>query len=282
MQSSIAGRNKLYGAMATWLVAVALGGATSPAEAQLGCGAILTAAGSPHVLNADIGPCDDDTGAALYIESDATVNLGNHRVFCEDTDGDGTYADGIVISGSNVALRNGSSFRVRGNALNAVNGCRHGVVVTGHLNSVSGVASRDNRYDGFHILGSGNTFDRNDATGNGKAIAACSHYSDEGSGFGDFGSGGNTYNYNVASGNACDGILVDSNGNTVSTSYANGNGRYGIYVEGGAQGNRIQYNNAWGNGDYDFSDENENCEGNVWFLNFGTYANQDCINVTLQ
>lgn len=243
---------------------------TVPARAShIGCGAVLTSAGSPYVLHSDVGPCDDDAGPALTVQSGVTLDLNGFRVYCQDTDGDGSLPDGIVVAGTGASVRNA--------ALNAVNGCHHGVVVTGNGNSFRGGASRDNRYDGWRVEGSNNSFTRNDATGNGKALAACPDETEGGSGFSVHDGSGNTFDSNVSDGNACDGFLIDSDGHQVRANNVNGNGRYGIYIEGGAGGNLILLNNVWGHDEYDMSDENENCDGNTWRLNFFGTADQACI-----
>lgn len=259
---------------------------TALADEPLACGAVLTAEGSPYTLTGDINDCDDDNGPALTVMDGVTLNLNGYWIRCRDNDSDGLRPDGIVVAGSGATVRNG------GLRESTVNGCRSGIVVLGDDNTFSRISTRDNREDGWAILGSGNQFNFNTATGNGKDINECPVppnvaragsgfrvYSDAQEHYGDYPSSGadNSFRGSVSDGNACDGLLIDGDDNTIRGSYANGNGRYGIHLHLGAGGNLVEFNNAWGNPRADMSDENEGCGTNAWRFNFFSVGDRACV-----
>lgn len=82
---------------------------------------------------------------------------------------------------------------------------------------------------------------------------------------------------NIASNNA-GGIFVTGSNNQIYANTTNNNSTGdGIDVIGGALGNILSENSAFGNLPYDMEDDNANCGTNIWVGNKFSVANQTCI-----
>lgn len=87
-------------------------------QAQVACGTVV-GRGEQLTLTADVGPCDNDDGAAIVIDG-GRVDLGGHTVSCQDQDLDGDLPQGVVLLGKKSRLSNGT-----------ITGCSNGVGLAG-------------------------------------------------------------------------------------------------------------------------------------------------------
>jgi len=195
------------------------------------CGAVLGPGGT-FTLNADVGPCDDDSGPAAIVVISATLDLKGHTVSCQDFDWDGV-PDGIVLLGQGARVKNGT-----------VAGCAEGVWVLGAgKNTVENIDAHSSTYDGIHVDSSRNTVKGNITHNNGEdgvhidsdnnRVEHNSSYSNDDDGFDiDGGLGKNQLFSNWAGWNDDDGFDVDTDDNRLSDNTASWN-RHGFDVDGG-------------------------------------------------
>lgn len=134
-----------------------------------------------------------------------------------------------------------------------------------------------------------NIIDRNTVSGTGNETVTLDPYADGISlmaqgpiGSVTCGSDENTVMNNRVNDNSRHGISVMSHNtnNTVRRNQANNNGQDGITVAGGgnpATDNLLRENRASGNGRFDGSDFNPNCDNNRWIANQFQVVNQPCV-----
>lgn len=127
---------------------------SSQAAAQ-SCGDTL-GPGGQFQLTADIGPCDDDAGPALTVNS-AVLDLNGFTITCADTDMDLALPNGIEAIGAKTIIINGT-----------VTGCDRGVVLAGtgkHRVGLLEVTASER--EGFRVDSDKNILALNSAGGNG-------------------------------------------------------------------------------------------------------------------
>jgi hypothetical protein len=124
-----------------------------------------------------------------------------------------------------------------------VTGCFNGVTVSGTgKHTVQGVNATGNAVDGIQVRSNGNKILGNTTASNGD-----------------------------------EGIEVLANKNKILQNVSTGNGSDGIDVDGDTKGNKIQKNQATGNGGADLQNSDGSCKGNKWKKNvFGTRSSS-CI-----
>lgn len=128
---------------------------SSQAAAQ-SCGDTL-GPGGQFQLTADIGPCDDDAGPALTVNS-AVLDLNGFTITCADTDMDLALPNGIEAVGAKAIIVNGT-----------VTGCDRGVVLAGTgKHRVGLVEVTASESDGFQVDSDKNILALNSAGGNGE------------------------------------------------------------------------------------------------------------------
>jgi hypothetical protein len=237
----------------------------TPATAQVGCGDTL-GPGVKLALTADVGPCTSGTDPALTIVGPSTIDMGGHRVRCDDADppttgirldGKGVKLSaggvagcdqGIVVAGAGghkldaLAVEGSTTHGVRGvwvssdkNKLTRIssNVQDDGFVVDGSNNKLENVIAFDNDGDAFQLNGNGNKL---------KRAAGIDSESDGLSSGGD----GNSVQGGVFNDNGDCGANVLGNGNSVQKSAASRNqAEGGICVAG--NGNKIKQNRVLAN-----------------------------------
>ena len=190
-------------------------GLIEPASATtVTCGQALDS--GVFVLEADLGPCDDTDGAAALTvngtaDIPATLDLAGFSVICQDLNGKKGVPLGIVLTGSNVTVRNGR-----------VIGCKRGVEVGGDgAHHVTSVTAENSTAEGFLVKSSGNRLKGNTARGGqAKGFAVTSSR--------------NLLSTNTADGNSGAGFNIAGSRNRVKTNTASGNGGAGFDLTGGA------------------------------------------------
>ena len=135
----------------------------------------------------------------------------------------------------------------------------------------------NNRIDRNTVTGTGNDTSGVDPTADGIALLAQGPIGNV-----TCGSNDNIVTNNRANDNRRHGILVnaDNTDNTVRRNQANNNDVDGITVAGGgvpATDNLLQENRAAGNGRFDGSDFNPDCDNNRWIANQFQVVNQPCV-----
>jgi parallel beta-helix repeat protein len=229
--------------------------------------------------------------------SGITVNLNGHAVVCN------AAVNGIVVPSnvSNVQVRNGTVTNGSSNCVNGVdvagdanqfsslrvhNAGTQGVSVGGDSNQFTSIIADHAGNDGFISLGSLNVV-RN-------FVAAFNN--DDGIGF--FVGSGNEVSISQAVGNADKGIISGSSDTTIFGNRVSDNDRgiylsdnstgslvflnsarannIGIEINNTSSGNRVLLNTSRTN-NLDMSDDNPNCDSNIWAVNFFNTRNQSCI-----
>jgi parallel beta-helix repeat protein len=166
----------------------------------------------------------------------------------------------VLLGGTNAIRINGAGNRVVGNT---VGGSERGIRIDGIENDVAGnvIAGVG---EGIEVRGTSNRIARNQIAG---AI-------DQGI---ELRGAGNRVVGNLALDAVGDGIAVFSNDNLIQGNGTFSNGDDGIIVVEGFGNNRIVNNRALGNGT-DLTDQNPDCDDNVWAHNtFGSADPDDCI-----
>ena len=129
-------------------------GITPLAQAQLACGGTV-AGRTTVVLQADIGPCDDNAGP-IRVHGPATLDLNGHTITCADLDGDDELPDGIVMIGKAAKVRNGR-----------IQGCADGLALMGEgRHQVKNIISQLNTESGFDVRSDRNKVQRSIARRN--------------------------------------------------------------------------------------------------------------------
>ena len=169
------------------------------------CGQVLT--GGPFVLDGDVGPCDDPTGPGLTVTGPATLDLAGFKVFCADTNQNGTLPIGILINGTGATVRMGQ-----------VVGCLVGVQADDQgAHTIDHVTAQGNTTAGFRARSRGNKFRQNIAAGNQTDGFLISNPR-------------NLLNNNSASGNTLAGYHFDSVHNKGADNSATENGGPGFFL----------------------------------------------------
>ena len=188
---------------------------------------------------------DDEEGAeGLRVASDGNRLVGNR----------------VLLGGTNAIRINGAGNHVEGNT---VSGSQRGIRIDGIENDIvdnviAGVA------EGIEVRGASNRIGRNQIAG-----AVDQGIELRGTGNGVVG--------NLAVDAVGDGISIFSNDNLIRGNGAFSNGDDGIIVIETFGNNRIVNNRALGNGT-DLTDQNLDCDDNVWADNtFGSADPDDCI-----
>jgi parallel beta-helix repeat protein len=188
---------------------------------------------------------DDEEGAeGLRVSSDGNRLVGNR----------------VLLGGTNAIRINGAGNLVAGNT---VSGSERGIRIDGIENRVvnnviAGVG------EGIEIRGASNRIRRNQIAGaNDQGIEVRGP--------------GNRVVANLAVDAVGDGISIFSNDNLIRRNRVFSNGDDGIIVVETFGNNRIVSNRALGNGN-DLTDQNPDCDDNVWENNtFGSADPDDCI-----
>jgi parallel beta-helix repeat protein len=293
LRADLAARTIEGGGMRRFSLLLALA-AASFAAAHVGvanaaaCGAVT----SSTTLTSD---CDAPLTIAA---SGITVNLGGHSIVCNDP-----TVDGIVIPATVSSARVKNGFVVSGSAnctngvhvlgdsnqltrLSVSNASVQGVFVEGDSNRFVGIRSQSNGNDGFISLGSFNVVHAFTARNN----------NDDGIGF--FLGSDNAVTDSVVIGNADKGIISGSNSTTIFGNTISDNDR-GIYLSDGSSGSRITANAVFSNGtgievnstsssnritsnvslgnNLDMSDDNVDCDADIWTFNLFQSSNESCI-----
>lgn len=216
-----------------------------------GCQLAISVEGAGHHLIANVTasvqdpvPDDDEDAEGLRVSSDGNRLVGNR----------------VLFGGTNAIRVNGVGNLVAGNT---VSGSERGIRIDGtdnHVvgNVIGGVA------EGIEVRGAGNRIGRNQIAGAlDQAI--------------ELRGAGNEVVGNLVVDALGDGISVFSNDNLIRDNGAFSNGDDGIIVVKTFGNNRIVNNRALGNGN-DLTDQNVDCDGNVWADNtFGSADPDGCI-----
>jgi hypothetical protein len=188
---------------------------------------------------------DDEEGAeGLRVNSDDNRLLGNR----------------VLLGGTNAIRINGDGNRV---VRNIVGGSERGIRIDGldnviASNVIAGIG------EGIEVRGVSNRIRRNQIAG---AVDQAVELRGD----------GNRVVGNLALGALGDGISVFSNDNRIRSNGVFSNGDEGIIVVEGFESNRIVSNSALGNAT-DLTDQNDDCDNNVWANNtFGSAVPDDCI-----
>jgi parallel beta-helix repeat protein len=176
------------------------------------CGQTLDS--GDFVLDSDVGPCDDTDGPAALtvngsVTTPATLDLAGFSVICQDLNGQGGVPKGILLTGSNVTVKNGR-----------VTGCQRGIEVGGTGDHVVRKVTAEGSVDAsFVVKSSGNRIKENTAMGGqaeGFTVTAP----------------GNLLSQNTADSNAAAGFSITGR-NRVKTNTTSGNGGAGFDLTGG-------------------------------------------------
>lgn len=264
-------------------VLVLLGGVFTPAQAgHIGCGATL-GPGGMHVLDSNVGPCDNAGGVdfAISVKSRAKFDFNGFTVSCADTNTDGILLEGIHVVGNKAVISNTPP-----DGKGVVTGCTVGVRIQGNKNKVTAVLSTLNTgvgflitgsknsvlhsigtgsLEGFFISGNDNVLDSNegnenqagfvilDATGN--KLTGNGAKSNTSNGYRVTAGGQNTLVDNTAELSGEDGFAIDSD-NTLRDNFATRSGDDGFHVTG--SNNNLSQNSSSGNRDKGFVIDGEN------------------------
>jgi parallel beta-helix repeat protein len=176
------------------------------------------------------------------------------------SDGNRLVRNRVLLGGTNAIRINGAGNHVEGNT---VSGSQRGIRIDGIENEIvenviAGVA------EGIEVRGASNQIGRNQIAG---AIDQAIELR----------GAGNQVDTNLAVDAVGDGISIFSNDNLIRGNGAFSNGDDGIIVVATFSNNRIVNNRALGNGT-DLTDQNVDCDANVWANNtFGSADPDDCI-----
>jgi parallel beta-helix repeat protein len=214
-----------------------------------GCqfGVVVEGAGNHRVIDMTLGvrvPDNEESAEGLRVSSDGNRLLRNR----------------VLLGGTNAIRINGAGNSVVGNT---VGGSERGIRIDGSENDITnnviaGVG------EGIEVRGASNRITRNQIAG---AI-------DQGI---ELRGAGNRVDANLAVDAVGDGISIFSNDNLIRDNGAFSNGDDGIIVVETFGNNRIENNRALGNGT-DLTDQNLDCDDNVWANNtFGSADPDDCI-----
>jgi parallel beta-helix repeat protein len=219
--------------------------------AVAGCQFAVSVEGTGNHLVSDVTasvedpvPDDEESAEGLRVSSDGNRLVGNR----------------VLLGGTNAIRINGAGNHVSGNA---VSGSQRGIRIDGTENDIlenviAGVA------EGIEVRGASNRIRRNQIAG---AI-------DQGI---ELRGAGNRVVGNLALDAVGDGISIFSSDNLIRGNGAFSNGDDGIIVIETFGNNRIVNNHALGNGT-DLTDQNLDCDDNVWANNtFGSAEPDDCI-----
>jgi hypothetical protein len=232
----------------------------------------------------------------LTVEGPATLDLGGHRVDCSDSS-----AACINLVGNQARLDSGRVIALASPVLVAGNG-GHTVrdVRSSSLETVSfDVLSDSNhleRNEGFaenaapfSVTGNTNVLDGNISPGVTHTahfgIGGAGNFLTRNSGSGEAGIAGillgegadsTTVLANVLAPGQFNGIAVHSDRNLIVANVASGLQEDGIRLEAGAESNVVLGNQARGNGGFDLSDANQDCDANQWVANQFDDVNQAC------
>jgi parallel beta-helix repeat protein len=189
-------------------------------------------------------PDDEESAEGLRVSSDGNRLLRNR----------------VLLGGTNAIRINGAGNSVVGNT---VGGSERGIRIDGTENNITnnviaGVG------EGIEVRGASNRITRNQIAG---AI-------DQGI---ELRGAGNQVGANLTIDAVGDGITIFSNDNLIQGNGAFSNGDDGIIVIETFGNNRMVNNRALGNGT-DLTDQNLDCDENVWTNNtFGSADPEDCI-----
>jgi hypothetical protein len=270
--------------------------------------AVAACFGVVQVSVANAAPCGTltssttlsaDCEAPLTIgASGISVNLNGHSVVCNSA------VDGIVVPSTVSFAR-----VVNGRVVSGSSHCVNGINVGGDSNRISSIAVHDPNHsgvmvggssnrlihvsadhalvdDGFTVFGSFNVIGFGKATNNG----------DEGVGF--FTGSDNTIFGSLVAHNGGQGVISGDSRTKIFANRVSGNNQ-GIYLSDNSTGSFIFLNAVFGNttgieinntsssnqvtanvslqNGLDMSDDNANCDANVWFFNLFNTRNQPCI-----
>jgi parallel beta-helix repeat protein len=214
-----------------------------------GCqfGVVVEGAGNHRVIDMMLGvrvPDDEESAEGLRVSSDGNRLLRNR----------------VLLGGTNAIRINGAGNSVVGNT---VGGSERGIRIDGTENDITnnviaGVG------EGIEVRGASNRITRNQIAG---AV-------DQGI---ELRGAGNRVVGNLTIDAVGDGITIFSNDNLIQGNGAFSNDDDGIIVIETFGNNRIVNNRALGNGS-DLTDQNPDCDDNVWADNtFGSADPEDCI-----
>jgi hypothetical protein len=272
--------------------------------------AVAACAGALHVGTAQaISPCGSftssttltaDCAAPLLVGgSGITIDLGGHSVVCDVAASTGVLIPFFVSSSTlrNGAVRGGLSscvndIQVDGSSNNvtsvrAFDASNQGIEVTGDSNTLLLVTANGNDNDGLIVFGDNNTIRQGTFAANG----------DDGASF--FTGSANAITRSRTFLNAGSGIILGANNsvasenhsffNTTGIKFTDGSSgsvavlnqtyrnSFGIWVKS-SMNDSIVFNGSYANFIWDMEDDNANCDGNLWFNNLFSTANQACIN----
>jgi parallel beta-helix repeat protein len=223
-----------------------------------------------QVLNGAVTGCQFAVlvgGVGNHLVTNLTASVQDPMLDDEGAEGLRVSSDGnrlvrnrVLLGGTNAIRINGAGNHVVGNT---VSGSERGIRIDGIENDVAdnviaGVG------EGIEVRGASNRIRRNQIAG---AI-------DQGI---ELRGAGNRVDANLAVDAVGDGISIFSNDNLIRDNGAFSNGDDGIIVVETFGNNRIVNNRALGNGT-DLTDQNLDCDDNVWANNtFGSADPDDCI-----
>jgi parallel beta-helix repeat protein len=233
-------------------------------------GVVLDGDGA-QVLNGAVTGCQFAVlvaGAGNHLVTNLTASVQDPMLDDEEgaegrrvsSDGNRLVRNRVLLGGTNAIRINGAGNHVVGNT---VSGSERGIRIDGIENDVAdnviaGVG------EGIEVRGSSNRISRNQIAG---AI-------DQGI---ELRGAGNRVDANLAVDAVGDGISIFSNDNLIRDNGAFSNGDDGIIVVETFGNNRIVNNRALGNST-DLTDQNLDCDDNVWANNtFGSADPEDCI-----
>lgn len=233
------------------------------------CGQTLDS--GDFVLEADLGPCDDPSGAAALTISGssttpATLDMAGFSIICQDLNGKKGVPVGIMITGDSVTVSNGKivgckiGVQVAGTgnhlvkAVTSEGSTSSGFVITGDKNRIKSATARAGAADGFVVKGSNNLISRSIASDNAQAgfnvsgghnrVKLSTSGGNEQSGFTLSGSH-NKLAQNSAESNNGSGFAVGGDRNTAGGNTATTNGDAGYQVT--ANKSKVTANTATGN-----------------------------------
>jgi parallel beta-helix repeat protein len=233
-------------------------------------GVVLDGAGA-QVLNGAVTGCQFAVlveGAGNHLVTNLTASVQDPVLDDEEgaeglrvsSDGNRLVRNRVLLGGTNAIRINGTGNHVVGNT---VSGSERGIRIDGIENDVAdnviaGVG------EGIEVRGASNRIRRNQIAG---AL-------DQGI---ELRGAGNRVDANLAVDAVGDGISIFSNDNLIRDNGAFSNGDDGIIVVETFGNNQIVNNRALGNGT-DLTDQNLDCDDNVWANNtFGSADPDDCI-----
>lgn len=271
--------------------------ASAQGKARLRCGDTIT---QDTVLRRDLDCSQTDVGFGLTVQGPATLDLGGHFVDCREIQ---ALEACIILAGSGARLKSGSAsadatavlvagdggHTVRdvvgssdlGEGFDIVSDRNHverstslaeaPFIVTGGNNVLDGNSS-PGLADAAHFLiqGAGNFLTRNSSSGLGAIGVALAEGADS-----------TTVLANSVVGENTRGIVVASDRNLIVANEARDNEQDGIQLAAGAESNVVLGNQARGNGGFDLSDANQDCDANLWVANQFDDVNEACVALNL-